>query len=186
MIAQLIHTIAQALETRGIDYMIIGGQAVLLYGRPRLTRDIDIALGVDVDRFGQIEELCRDLNLKALTAHPSDFAVQTRVFPVEDVGSRIRVDFIFSFTPYESEAIQRAQTVQIGEHTVKVASREDVIIHKVVVSRAVDEEDVRSILTKSRTALDIPYIEEWLAEFARIPEYEHVLSTWTRLLHEDR
>ena len=31
--------------------MLIGGQAVLLYGEPRLTRDIDITLGVDVDKI---------------------------------------------------------------------------------------------------------------------------------------
>jgi hypothetical protein len=31
--------------------MIIGGQAVLLYGEPRLTKDIDITLGVNVDRL---------------------------------------------------------------------------------------------------------------------------------------
>ncbi|GAH87084.1 unnamed protein product, partial [marine sediment metagenome] len=30
--------------------MIIGGQAVLLYGEPRLTRDIDVTLGDDIDK----------------------------------------------------------------------------------------------------------------------------------------
>lgn len=29
--------------------MIIGGQAVLLYGEPRLTRYIDITLGIDTE-----------------------------------------------------------------------------------------------------------------------------------------
>jgi len=29
--------------------MVIGGQAVLLYGEPRLTRDIDITLGIGVE-----------------------------------------------------------------------------------------------------------------------------------------
>lgn len=28
--------------------MIIGGQAVMVYGEPRLTKDIDITLGVDI------------------------------------------------------------------------------------------------------------------------------------------
>jgi hypothetical protein len=31
--------------------MIIGGQAVLLYGEPRLTRDIDITLGVSAEHL---------------------------------------------------------------------------------------------------------------------------------------
>ncbi|MEA1964244.1 MAG: hypothetical protein U9O41_03845 [Candidatus Aerophobetes bacterium] len=33
-----------SLEKYNIPYMIIGGQAVLLYGKPRLTRDIDVTL----------------------------------------------------------------------------------------------------------------------------------------------
>jgi hypothetical protein len=35
---------AAGLNEQNIPYMIIGGQAVLLYGKPRLTRDIDITL----------------------------------------------------------------------------------------------------------------------------------------------
>jgi hypothetical protein len=34
--------------------MVIRGQAVLLYGEPRLTKDIDITLGVGVDRLGEM------------------------------------------------------------------------------------------------------------------------------------
>jgi len=36
--------IGASLERYGIPYRIIGGQAVLLYGESRLTRDIDITL----------------------------------------------------------------------------------------------------------------------------------------------
>ena len=43
MFEQLLEAIAQGLERLGIPYMLIGGQAVLLYGEPRLTRDIDSA-----------------------------------------------------------------------------------------------------------------------------------------------
>ena len=39
MIKKLIKKIAKSLDKEGIPYMIIGGQAVLLYGRTRLTRD---------------------------------------------------------------------------------------------------------------------------------------------------
>lgn len=46
MFEQLLKKIAQALDKGGIPYMIIGGQAVLLYGEPRLTRDIDIILAI--------------------------------------------------------------------------------------------------------------------------------------------
>jgi hypothetical protein len=42
MFEELIARVASVFETACIPYMIIGGQAVLLNGTPRMTRDIDI------------------------------------------------------------------------------------------------------------------------------------------------
>ena len=51
MFDQIIARVGASLDQAGLPYMIIGGQAVLLYGEPRLTRDIDITLGVNIDRL---------------------------------------------------------------------------------------------------------------------------------------
>ena len=40
MFKQPLEALAQNLDGRGIPYMVVGGQAVLLYCEPRLTRDI--------------------------------------------------------------------------------------------------------------------------------------------------
>ncbi|MDT8395705.1 MAG: hypothetical protein RRA32_04540 [bacterium] len=57
MFQELIARIAASLNVRKIPYMIIGGQAVLLYGEPRLTRDIDVTLGAGVS---WLSDLCRE------------------------------------------------------------------------------------------------------------------------------
>jgi hypothetical protein len=41
MFEKLISTLGLLLSKNKIPYMIIGGQAVLLYGIPRLTKDIE-------------------------------------------------------------------------------------------------------------------------------------------------
>jgi len=46
MFTKLLKTIALALSQRGISYMVIGGQTVLLHGEPRMTRGIDITVGI--------------------------------------------------------------------------------------------------------------------------------------------
>ena len=56
MFERLLKSIAQGLERLGIPYMLIGGQAVLLYGEPRLTRDIDVTLGVGLERFEEVRQ----------------------------------------------------------------------------------------------------------------------------------
>jgi predicted nucleotidyltransferase len=181
VIAALIKRIAQYLDGHKVPYMIIGGQAVLLYGTPRLTRDIDITLGIDTDQFLVIDKLCRDLDLRVLSDDPERFAAQTKVLPAEDTASRIRVDFIFSFTPYERQAMERANEVPMEGYPVKFASREDVIIHKMFAARAVDLEDVRHILAKGKQRIDYAYINRWLSEFSRLPEYERIREDFERL-----
>ena len=41
MFQDLLKRVAGELSRNAIPYMVIGGQAVLLYGEPRLTKDID-------------------------------------------------------------------------------------------------------------------------------------------------
>jgi len=93
--------------------MIIGGQAVLLYGEPRLTRDIDITLGVNIDRLDTLLDMIRQLGIKPLAGDVETFVRKTMVLPALDEATGIRVDFIFSFTPYEAQAIERARKVRI-------------------------------------------------------------------------
>jgi len=144
--------------------MVIGGQAILLYGEPRLTKDIDITLGVGLDRLDEIKAIVNRLGLKYLTDRVDDFVKETMVLPVIEQKSGIRVDFIFSFSPYERQAIERARSVRFGRTSVKFASLEDVVIHKMIAERPRDIEDVQSILLKN-PGYDSQYIQKWLSEF---------------------
>ena len=55
MIERLLKRLAETLEEAQIPYMIIGGQAVLFYGFPRLTQDVDVTLGVDIDAYAKVK-----------------------------------------------------------------------------------------------------------------------------------
>lgn len=182
MLEKLIRKIAERLDADKIPYMVIGGQAVLIYGRPRLTRDIDITLGIDVDDFALVEKACKKLKLKMLPARPEDFAKETRVLPAEEQKSGFRVDFVFSFSEYERQAIKKAKRVNINSYPVKFASCEDVIIHKMVAGRAVDEEDVKSILVKNKSSIDRKYIRRWLSEFSKSFGNEGIMDRFNSLL----
>jgi hypothetical protein len=125
--------------------MVIGGQAVLLYGEPRLTRDIDITLGVGVRELNKLKRTISSLGLKILVERDEEFVKSNMVLPTLDEKSGIRVDFIFSFSPYERQAIERAKDIKLGRSLVKFASLEDVVIHKVIAGRARDLEDIIAV-----------------------------------------
>jgi hypothetical protein len=144
--------------------MVIGGQAVLLYGEPRLTRDIDITMGIGVDGLDGVKKIIRIIGLKSLVEKEKEFVERNMVFPTIDRKSGTRVDFIFSFSPYEKQAIERAKNVKLGRSLVRFTSLEDLVIHKVIAGRARDLEDVKSILLKNPKYNSV-YIEKWLKEF---------------------
>ena len=164
MFQQLLTSIAQALDARGLPYMVIGGQAVLLYGEPRLTRDIDVTLGVGPDRWQALVEMSQASGWQVLVDAPEEFVHRTMVLPCLDPASGIRIDFIFSLSTYEQQALERARPVRVGATTVRYASLEDLVIHKIIAGRPRDLEDVRTVLLKNSRA-DQKYIRRWLKEF---------------------
>lgn len=164
MFERLLKKIAIQLREGAIPYMVIGGQAVLLYGEPRLTRDIDITLGIGVEELSRVKKILRTRGLKILVKNDKEFVAKTMVLPAMDRESGIRIDFTFSYSLYERQAIGRANDIKLGRTSVRFASLEDLVIHKVIAGRARDLEDVRSILLKN-PKYDSHYIERWLAEF---------------------
>jgi len=179
MFKDLIIRIAQTLKQRTLPYMIIGGQAVLLYGTPRMTKDIDVTLGANIDEMENVVRAVKDAGLDILPKDFMAFAQETFVLPTRDENTGIRVDFIFSFTPYERQAIQRARPISFGDTAAMFASMEDVIIHKIFAGRPRDLEDVRSIILKNPD-FDREYTRKWLNEFDRSME----TGNFTRLLED--
>lgn len=164
MFENLLKKIASQLLKQNIPYMIIGGQAVLAHGEPRLTKDIDVTLGIGVDEWRRMEVVIREIGWQYLIRDVENFVKETMVLPVMDKESGIRIDFIFSFSPYERQAISRALDIELGGVAVKFAALEDVVILKIIAGRPRDIEDAKSILVKN-PGYDRVYIREWLGEF---------------------
>jgi hypothetical protein len=181
MFEQLLIKISQALGKNFLPYMIVGGQAVLLYGEPRLTRDIDITLGVSIDKLDELLNTIKEIGLIPLPENIESFVEKTFVLPVKDKSTKIRVDFIFSQTSYEKQAIDRANKIEIKSKTVRFASLEDIIIHKIFAGRPRDLEDVRSILLKN-PIFDKDYIIKWLKEFDNTLEQSRFTETFKNIL----
>jgi predicted nucleotidyltransferase len=172
----LLKKIAAQLLKQNIPYMIIGGQAVLVYGEPRLTKDIDVTLGIGVDEWRRMEQVIQESGWQYLTSDVEDFVKETMVLPVKDKESGIRIDFIFSLSPYERQAIDKAIDIDLGGVAIKFASLEDIVIHKIVARRPRDIEDAKSVLLKN-PAYDKEYIREWLSEFDKSLE-ENFIETF--------
>lgn len=164
MYKELTSAIARSLDGKGIPYMVIGGQAVLVHGEPRLTRDIDIALGTGPEGLGLVLEAAEELGLETLPEDVRAFVERTMVLPASHADSGMRVDFIFSSTPYERQAIGRASVIDMEGTPVRFASPENLVMHKLFARRPRDLEDAKGVILKN-PGLDRDYIRGWLEQF---------------------
>jgi hypothetical protein len=169
---ELVARVARALAGARIPFMLIGGQAVLLHGEPRLTLDIDITLGVAPDQLNDVLAACTLARLRPLPQDLAPFVRSTYVLPAEDEDTRVRVDLIFSSTPYERQAIERAVTVELSDVAVPFASAEDLVLHKLFAGRPRDVEDARGVVRRKGHTLDWPYLAAWAREFSVVPGRE--------------
>ena len=163
MFDSLLEKVALALDRERLPYMVIGGQAVLLHGEPRLTKDVDITLAAGLDELDTVLRAAKNAGLEPLV-DPDEFTRRTMVLPCRDPDTSVRVDFVLSHSPYEREAIGRSVTVRLGEATVHFATAEDLVVHKVLAGRPRELEDVRAIVLKT-PGLDRVLVDRTLQQF---------------------
>jgi hypothetical protein len=180
----LLARLARVLDAQRLPFMLIGGQAVLVHGVPRLTEDIDVTLGVDPGQLPRVLDICREADLAPLVPDVEAFVRETFVLPVRDGATAMRVDFVFSTTPYERQAIARAVRIQLGETPIPFATAEDLIIHKVFAGRPRDWEDAVGVARRAGSRLDWAYVGRWAAEFAVVPGREDLPDRAERLRRE--
>jgi predicted nucleotidyltransferase len=188
-VTTLLASLTSELDRRGIRFMLIGGQAVLLHGEARFTADVDITLDAGPAALSELRAACDTLRLTPVAPASESletFVRRTFVLPARHAATGIRVDFIFSTTPYEAEAVSRAQRVPVGGTPVPFATAEDLVIHKLFAGRARDVEDVAGVVRRRGATLDWAYLERWAAEFAQVPGREGMPAALARLKALDK
>jgi len=161
--------IAKALNRAREPYMVIGGQAVNHHGRVRVTNDVDFTMAVAPWHWKRIQKALQAVKLQPLVEHPDEWVLKTHVLPMQTKTTHLRVDISFTDSPYETQAIARGEDVLIDGVPVRFASVEDLLIHKIIAWRGVDQQDVQSILLKNPDA-DLDDVRLWLGRFEEVLE----------------
>lgn len=158
------------LASRGWRFCFIGGLAVLHWGEPRLTRDLDVSLWTG---FGgeapYIDALLSEYSPRIGGAR--EFALAWRVLLIQSQDGP-GIDVSLAALPYEEMAIGRAIAVEmLPGASVRLCSPEDLIVMKMFAGRDSDLRDVRSVVVRQGPrGLDWDYIEANLSALAELKE----------------
>ena len=148
---EVAHAVDRWLSYAALAYAFIGGLAVALRGRARITRDVDAVVRESLD----------------------------------DAGLGVAVSF--GFTPFELEAIARAERVQTGTGALlPVILPEHLAVMKALAWRPGDIGDIEGILDRC-PGLDLAFITAQLQEIADVLEepdipvrFQELVAGWRR------
>jgi len=166
---------------RDWPFCIIGGIALLRWGNPRFTRDVDVAL---LTGFGREDEFILPLLSAGYNGRIDDaagFARRHRVLLLS-APNGIPLDISLAGLPFEANAVQRASLFEFAHGcSLRTCSAEDLIVLKLFAFRAQDLADVESVVALNSGSIDWGYIEENLAPLAEAKDEPGIMMTLARL-----
>jgi hypothetical protein len=143
-------------------WYLFGAQAVLLWGRPRFTADIDVTVRMSPEEPERLVATMVDAGFRLRVEGTNAFVAATRVLPFVHDESGWWVDVVLAGPGLEERFLERAIAVDLGDTRVPVISPEDLIVTKVLSGRPKDIDDVHGVLMERRDRLDLAAIRETL------------------------
>jgi len=161
-------------------FCFIGGLAVLRWGEPRETVDVDLTL---ITGFGHESEFASVL-VKSFQPRIDDavtFAKDNRVLLLR-TASGVGLDIALGGLPFEELAVARSTLFTYpADVPLRTCSAEDLIVLKAFADRPKDWMDIEGVIVRQSDQLDWPYVRAQLAPLAELKDAPELLDQLERL-----
>ena len=185
--SELLIDLAAALEGLRIPWYVFGAQAALMWGRPRLTTDVDATVKLGRISTDEVVDALATRGFSLGIEADQDFIRRTRVLPLRHDRSGLSLDLVLAGPGLEDLFLERAVAVEISGTPIPFISPEDLVVTKVLAGRAKDIEDVRGVLAERGASLNagqvrdtLALLEDALGQSDLRPLFEAELARWNR------
>jgi len=158
----ILKLVAGRLNDAEIDYMLSGSVALTFYGKPRMTRDIDIVVTLplkQVDGFVKLFE--QDFYIdKDMVA---DAVRNQSMFNIIHLETVIKIDFIIRKNQeYRILEFNKRKKMKLEDREISVVSLEDLIVSKLYWAKdSFSEMQIKDIVSLIDLDFDMDYVKEW-------------------------
>jgi hypothetical protein len=178
---EVLRALAGVLERWGPWYLF-GAQAVIAYGYPRLSADVDVTIRLTPDTPDRFAAEMAAAGFQLRIEDP-EFVRRTRVMPFVHTATAMPLDIVLASSGLEDEFLMRARPLDIGGAVVPTIDREDLIVAKVLAGRPKDIDDARGIwkihgqdLDAARVETILGLLEEALGQADLLPAFRSLRS----------
>jgi hypothetical protein len=160
-------------------YCFIGGLAVLRWGEPRETVDVDITLLTGFENeAAYVSTLMARFEPRRTDA--ADFARVHRVLLLR-AASGVGLDVALGGLPFEESVVDRASPFTFPPDVIlRTCSAEDLIVLKAFADRPKDWVDVDGVIIRQSGAIDWSYVRAQLAPLAELKEAPEIVGRLER------
>jgi hypothetical protein len=155
---EILQMVCAYLNDNEIDYVVVGGVAVMHHGVPRTTVDIDFILKIGDSELPPFVEF---LNSNGFSASVADMqtAFSEKSHSTSFYGkSLLRLDIQGVNSEFDKMTLERALSVDMFGTTIMIGTAEDTFVNKILFQGEIDLRDALGILTRNGENLDFNYI----------------------------
>ena len=132
------------LNSRGIEYVIVGAHSLAFHGRPRYTGDLDVLIRNSSENAGKLVELLNDFGFAESAFKPADFLEPHQVIQLGRAPNRI--DLLTTIDGVSTdEALATKIEGVLDDVRVFILGKEALIQNKRTVGRPQDLADIEAL-----------------------------------------
>lgn len=134
----------ELLNSRGVEYVIVGAHSLAFHGRPRYTGDLDVLVRPSLENAVKMVALLREFGFGVTDFTESDFIAPEQMIQLGRVPNRI--DLLTGISGVEIEDAFRTRiSTEMEGLPVFVLSKELLIRNKRAVGRPQDVADLEAL-----------------------------------------
>lgn len=173
-------TLQTRLAAQGIASALLGGLAYAVWANPRFTKDADLRILLSRDEADKLLSVLGS-DYRPLNADPARALRRNGILFVQD-DTDSRIDLMLADTQFDQDAVQHAKRIEMLPGLwATVVSAEDLIIYKMISTRAQDAVDVEQIIRVQGDALDDGYVIRTLRDFQAILDGSTLVATYQKM-----
>ncbi len=183
---EILQFVCSYLNENDIDYVVVGGVAVMYHGVPRTTVDIDLILQIDDEKIPPFVEFLNSNRFSATTEDMRIALMEKSHCTVFFADSLLRLDIQGVNSKFDRMTLDRAITTELFDTPIKLGTAEDTIINKILFQGEQDLRDALGILSRNQQQLDFDYIESTCKQLKILDKWKSFLKESTDKIKNGR
>jgi predicted nucleotidyltransferase len=134
----------ELLNSKGVEYVIVGGFALAFHGRPRYTGDIDFLIRSTAENAGKLAAVLAEFGFASLGLTVDDLVRPDSIVQLGYPPNRI--DLLTSLSGVDAESVWEARVEgELDGLPIHFIGREELIRNKRASGRAQDRADLEAL-----------------------------------------